>query len=114
MYQREIMGAIVGDGDNMAFRADKLKRWFEKGPLNGPYDTNDRTIYIAVDPNGGASGSEGPGSDTGIVSFIVVGGRVTVSARLFRVFVTAHSANSIATRTLVCTNRLSVWTLMRQ
>lgn len=80
MFQREIMGQIVGDGDNMAFRADKLKRWFEKAPLSGPYDTNDRTIYIAVDPNGGASGSDGPGSDTAIVSFIVVGGRVTVSA----------------------------------
>lgn len=77
-YQREIMGEIVGDNNNCAFRADKLKRWLEKPPLSGPYETDDETIYIAIDPNGGATGSDGPGSDTAIVSFIVSGGRVVI------------------------------------
>lgn len=78
MFQREINGEIVGDSNNTAFRADKLKRWFEKVPLTGPYDTDDQTIYIAVDPNGGASGSDGPGSDTAIVSFIASGGAIVI------------------------------------
>jgi hypothetical protein len=118
MFQREIMGQIVGDGNNMAFRADKLKRWFEKAPLSGPYDTDDRTIYIAVDPNGGASGSDGPGSDTAIVSFIVVGGRITVSAAaaacclLGRACATNFSATGAFAP--VHTNRLSVWTRTRR
>jgi hypothetical protein len=119
MFQREIMGQIVGDGNNMAFRADKLKRWFEKAPLSGPYDTDDRTIYVAVDPNGGASGSDGPGSDTAIVSFIVVGGRVTVSATAaccLLLLSVARPTNFSATGALAHAHahRLSVWTRTRR
>lgn len=78
LFQREIMGEIVGDGENKAFNGDKLKRWFEKPATNGPYDILDNTIFVALDPNGGASGAGGPGSDTAIVSFIVLSGRIVI------------------------------------
>lgn len=78
LFKREIMGEIVGDNENKAFKPEKLKRWFEKAQLVGPYDMIENTIFIALDPNGGASGAGGPGSNTAIVSFIVISGRVVI------------------------------------
>ena len=79
LYRREIMGEITDEGENMAFSADKLRKLFDKPPMMHPYEINDSTIIVAIDPNGGASASDGPGSDTAIVSFCVSQGRVVVS-----------------------------------
>jgi hypothetical protein len=66
----------------MAFDARKLKRFFDKPPLRPPYHINENCVFVAVDPNGGASASDAPGSDTAIVSFVVSHGRVVVSGCL--------------------------------
>lgn len=79
LMRREIRGEITDETDNMAFNADKLKRFFEKPPLTAPYRINGNVIYVAVDPNGGASATNAPGSDTAIVSFCISEGRIVVS-----------------------------------
>lgn len=83
LFRREIMGEIADEGENMAFSPGKLKELFDKPPLALPYAINDNIIYVAIDPNGGASASDGPGSDTAIVSFINSQGRVVVSSLFF-------------------------------
>jgi len=80
LYRREIMGEIADEGENMAFDVQKLKRFFDKPPLKPPYGINENYVFIAMDPNGGASASDAPGSDTAIVSFVVSQGRVVVSS----------------------------------
>ena len=79
LFRREIMGEIADEGENMAFDANKLKKFFDKPAMTPPYVVNDLTVYVAIDPNGGASASDGPGSDTAIISFVVSEGRVVVS-----------------------------------
>ena len=79
LMKREIHGEIADEGDNMAFDADKIRRFMDKPPLSAPYHINDNLIYVAIDPNGGASASNAPGSDTAIVSFVISEGRVVVS-----------------------------------
>jgi hypothetical protein len=86
LFQREIMGKIVGDGENAAFNPGQLKRWFEKPPAQPPFSPVEDTIFIAIDPNGGAAASNGPGSDTAIVSFIVHEGKIIVSSFVVFVF----------------------------
>lgn len=78
-YRQEVLGEIVDAGENAAFLPSKLKEFFKKAPLAPPYTINQRTVFVAIDPNGGASASDGPGSDTAIVSFIISHGRVVVS-----------------------------------
>jgi hypothetical protein len=92
LFTQEIMGENVDEDSNMAFSAAKLKKWFEKPPMTPPYVINDQTIFVAIDPNGGASANDGPGSDTAIVSFVVSEGRVVVS------FIAVCVRRSIATR----------------
>lgn len=86
-YRQEVLGEIVDAGENAAFLPSKLKEFFKKAPLAPPYTINQshgaRTVFIAIDPNGGASCSNGPGSDTAIVSFIVSHGRLVVSVYFF-------------------------------
>lgn len=60
-------------------QVDDNRKFFEKPPLVPPYTINENTIFIAIDPNGGASASGASGSETAIVSFIVSSGRVVVS-----------------------------------
>lgn len=79
LYKREILGQITDEGENMAFQPKHLKRFFDKPPIQSPYPINDNYIFIAIDPNGGASAANAPGSDTAIVSFCVSHGRVIVS-----------------------------------
>lgn len=79
LYKREIMGQVTDDAENAAFDPAQLRRFFDKPPLSAPYPVNDNRVYIAFDPNGGASASDGPGSETAIVSFVVSSGRVVVS-----------------------------------
>jgi len=79
LYRREIMGEIADEGENMAFSVAKLRKLFDKPPMAPPYVINEQTVFVAIDPNGGASASDGPGSDTAIVSFVVSEGRVVVS-----------------------------------
>ncbi len=78
LMRREIRGEITDETDNMAFNAEKLKRFFDKPALNAPYRVNGNTIYVAIDPNGGASSTNAPGSDTAIVSFCISEGRIVV------------------------------------
>jgi len=79
LKKREIYGEIADDGENMAFDLEKIKRFMDKPPLTSPYRINDNIIYVSVDPNGGASATNAPGSDTAIVSFCISEGRVVVS-----------------------------------
>ena len=79
LFKREIMGEVADDAESMAFSPQKLDKFFEKSPMQAPYEINDNIVYVAIDPNGGASASDGPGSDTGIISFVVSQGRVVVS-----------------------------------
>jgi hypothetical protein len=86
LMRREIHGEIADEGDNMAFDADKIKRFMEKPPLVSPYHINDNIIYVAIDPNGGASATNAPGSDTAIVSFVISEGRIVVRNSIFFFF----------------------------
>lgn len=92
LRDREIYGEITAEGENMAFPHKQLQQFFDKPPAIPPYLINDRLIYVAIDPNGGASASDGPGSDTAIVSFVVSSGRVIVS-RIHSICSFCHSIN---------------------
>jgi len=83
LFKREILGQIVGESENAAFNPAKLKRWFDKPALDSLTNIVEQTIFIAIDPNGGAAASNGPGSDTAIVSFVVTEGKVVVSGSPF-------------------------------
>ena len=78
LYKREIMGQVADEAENAAFNTAQLKRFFDKPPLSAPYPITDNAVYVALDPNGGASASDGPGSDTAIVSFVASEGRIVV------------------------------------
>lgn len=79
LMKREIHGEITDEADNMAFNPEKIKKFLEKPPLVWPYLINDNIIYVSIDPNGGASATNAPGSDTAVVSFLISEGRVVVS-----------------------------------
>ena len=77
LLMREVMGQITDD-ENMAFPAEKLKRLFNSKPVHEPHN-HVTEVFVAVDPNGGASLEQGTGSETAIVSFYFDGANVVVS-----------------------------------
>ena len=74
---REVMGKVADD-ENMAFEARDLKAFFRRTEKKEPHDSV-REVYIAVDPNGGASAEGGTGSQSAVVSFYLDGANVVVS-----------------------------------
>jgi len=78
LLKREILGQVADD-DNMAFRTADLKAFFGRAPATEPHEQV-KTVYVAVDPNGGANGDGGgTGSETAVVSFFYAGANVVVS-----------------------------------
>ena len=78
LLKREILGQIADD-ENMAFRPADLKAFYSRATVDEPHSPVS-AIYIAVDPNGGASGDgSGTGSETAVVSFYYNGANVVVS-----------------------------------
>lgn len=79
LYKREILGEVADEAENAAFSQKKLETMFGRPSLAPPYTINDNYVYVALDPNGGASASGGPGSDTAIVSFLFTEGRMVIT-----------------------------------
>ena len=77
LLRRELLGQIADD-DNLAFEVAHLKRLFSAPPIAEPH-ARIEAIYVAIDPNGGASGTTGSGSNTAIVSFYYEGANIIVS-----------------------------------
>ena len=95
MFRREILGQIA-DEDNLAFEVPHLKRLFaKKGGVPEPHPRVNK-VYMAIDPNGGASGTSGTGSATAIVSFYYQGANVVVRYLLFLVGLRVMSPGSKA------------------
>ncbi len=69
---------IADDAENAAFNHRLLERAFGRPVLEPPYEIQDSRVFVALDPNGGASSASGPGSDTAIVSFVVSAGRLVI------------------------------------
>ena len=73
LRKREIDGVIT-DGEGTVFKKEMLDAWFSKPRMAPPTSIANNTIYVALDPNGGANKSNTPGSNTAIVSFFVTNG----------------------------------------
>lgn len=102
LKRREIDGEIADDSDNMAFNIDKIKKLMAKPPLVAPYHINDNLIYVALDPNGGASATNAPGSDTAIVSFLISEGRIVVRSRAHRLLFFFGGGMRVCARVVHC------------
>ena len=76
LLMREVMGRVADD-ENGAFEVRDLKALFRRPSEPEPHNGVD-VIYVAVDPNGGASGEGGTGSESAIVSFYYNGANVVV------------------------------------
>ncbi len=77
LLQREIRGQVADD-QNLAFEVRHLKAFYARPPIAEPHATVDE-VFVAVDPNGGASGDGGTGSESAVVSFYFSGANVVVS-----------------------------------
>jgi len=76
LMKREILG-LIADEDNQAFETRHLKRLFAKAPHREPHTLVHR-VYVSIDPNGGASGTSGTGSETAVVSFFYEAANIVV------------------------------------
>jgi hypothetical protein len=100
LFQREIEGQITDD-NSPAFPAALLKRAFDNQPLDSAEEVNkpdEPIIYVAIDPNGGASAPEASGSDTAIVSYYHSGGRTVVRRGVCRCCVYSSSCCRFCSR----------------
>lgn len=79
LYRREILGEVADDAENAAFNQQHLERLFGHPAMPTPYPITGDYVYVAMDPNGGASASGGPGSETAIVSFLFSQGRMIIT-----------------------------------
>jgi len=79
LLQRELMGKVTDD-ENGAYNVAALKDFFAAAPFPASH-AQVRTVFMAFDPNGGASSSMGTGSESAIVSFFIDQGRIVVRAR---------------------------------
>lgn len=73
-YAQEMMGLIT-EGENRVFPEEFLRTFFEGDRCREPH-VFARTVYVAVDPNGGHTSDTG--SDTSVVSFFYDGPRIVV------------------------------------
>lgn len=80
MRRRELDGEIT-DGEGAAFLKPTLDTLFTRPRITDLSRIAENVIYVCVDPNGGATLTGGPGSDTAIVSFAVSSGMFVVSGR---------------------------------
>jgi len=71
LLMREIMGKVT-NAENLAFEVRDLKAFFAAPRCTDPHAPITR-IFVAVDPNGGASAEGGTGSETAVVSFYYAG-----------------------------------------
>lgn len=71
MLSREVFGKVA-DAESLAFEVRDLQAFFKAPPAREPHDVA-TTIFVAVDPNGGAGSETGTGSETAIVSFFFNG-----------------------------------------
>jgi len=93
LLKQETMGQVTDD-ENMAFRPTDLQAFFKKPALKEPHE-NTVTVYVAVDPNGGACGDgNGTGSETAVVSFFYSGANVVVRDSMRRLFLRPACARS--------------------
>lgn len=79
LFNQEIMGENDGADDNAAFDQQALERLFERPPLQPPYVVAENTVFVSMDPNGGASASRASGSETAVVSFVMSQGRLVIT-----------------------------------
>lgn len=80
MRRRELDGEIT-DGEGAAFLKPTLDTLFTRPRITDLSRIAEDVIYVCVDPNGGATLTGGPGSDTAIVSFAVSSGMFVVSVQ---------------------------------
>lgn len=78
LYRREILGEMSDEAENAAFSPKHLEHLFTREPAVPPYPITHNYVYVALDPNGGASASGGPGSETAIVSFVLSDGMLVI------------------------------------
>ena len=76
LLKREIHG-MVTDDENMAFNSDSVKRLFDSASYTEPHPFIE-TVFVSIDPNGGASGPESIGSETAVISFFYDGPHIVV------------------------------------
>jgi len=76
LLMREVMGKVT-DADNLAFEVPHLKSFFAASGVPDPH-TGMTHVFVAVDPNGGASAEGGTGSETAVVSFFCDGRNIVV------------------------------------
>jgi hypothetical protein len=80
LIARELHGKI-SDSDSAAFGRNAIKRLFAAGAATPEPHARYRVVYVAFDPNGGASGHAGTGSESAIVSMVYEGANISVSVR---------------------------------
>jgi len=85
LLMREVMGRVADD-ENMAFEVRDLKAFFKRKNAKEPHNVVD-TLFVALDPNGGASGEGGTGSESAVFSFFLDGSNVVVCFFVFCFFV---------------------------
>lgn len=76
LAKRELDG-IVADDISLAFVTEHLRMFFKR-PLTAEPHQPVSTVYMALDPNGGASAAGGSGSDTAIVTIFYDGANIVV------------------------------------
>ena len=83
MRKRELDGEVT-DGEGAAYNKRLLDRMFGKEVFGEPHEVNNRVVYVAVDPNGGANLTNTAGSDTAMVAFFLHRGNFVVSTHCTR------------------------------
>ena len=92
LLMREVMGRVADDED-MAFEVRDLKAFFKRNSAKEPHNIVE-TLFVALDPNGGASGEGGTGSESAVFSFFLDGSNVVVCFLCHWSFLSSASSRS--------------------